>query len=126
MNLSDLKILIKKWRKTAAVTENGKDVQSDENETKEEKPDSIGQVSMTDGDHGTIFGINRKIVAAITIFFIATFGIAFILSLDEKKPKNKELYPVNQNQEIVSNAARRAENSTELPNTYAALAAMDQ
>lgn len=76
------------------------------------KEDSPVNVSMKDGDHGTIFGINRKIVIGIMILGVTTFVMAFIFSSSDEKQNNQ---PQKTKQEV---ATQNPKNTSGLPTDY--------
>ena len=60
-----------------------------------------GKVSMNGGEHGTVFGINRKVITAIGVGIVLVVGMATIFNLTEK-PKGKD--QGQQTQETAANA----------------------
>lgn len=83
-----------------------------------EKP--AGNVSMKDGDHGTIFGINRKIVIGIGILFFTTFALAFIFASSDTKKQDAQ--PKQTKQEV---ADQKSKDTSKLPGDYADLVNSD-
>lgn len=67
-----------------------KDVMSVLNRRKERTKSSTDVVSMNNGNHGKIFGINRKIVIGIGILFFTVFIIAFIFASDDSNKKKAD------------------------------------
>ena len=89
---------------------------------KSEEDAPISSVSMKDGDHGTIFSINRKIVITAFIGFLAMFVVAFIVaSSSDSKPQNP-----NQAQMKKQEAAVDPHDSGELPDSYSKLIGTDK
>ena len=82
----------------------------------------VGNVSMKDGDHGTIFGINRKIVIGTGILFFTVFALAFIFASDDGN-KNKNTQPRQTKQEI---ADPKAKDTGKIPGDYADLINADK
>lgn len=55
--------------------------------------ENIGNISMKDGEHGKIFGINRKIVTTVIIIGFTVFAIALIFALSDDTSKSKTQTP---------------------------------
>ncbi|MBP2629465.1 MAG: putative conjugal transfer protein TrbI family protein [Firmicutes bacterium] len=74
----------------------------------------VGNVSMKDGDHGAIFGVNRKIVIGTGILFLTVFVLAFIFASDDgSKKQNAQQTKVKQ--EVADPNIKESRN---LPNGY--------
>lgn len=67
-----------------------KDVMSVLNRRKERTKSNADVVSMNNGNHGKIFGINRKIVIGIGVLFFTVFIIAFIFASDDSNKKKAD------------------------------------
>jgi len=81
-----------------------------------------GNVSMKDGNHGNIFGINRKIVIGIGILFFTVFALAFIFASEDGSNK-KNSQPKQAKQEI---ADSRAKDTSKIPSDYEDLVKSDK
>lgn len=81
---------------------------------------AVGNVSMKDGNHGTIFGINRKLVLGIGILFFTTFALAFIFASGDTKKQDAQ--PKQTKQEV---ADPKLKDTSKLPSDYADLANAD-
>jgi len=55
--------------------------------------ENIGNISMKDGEHGKIFGINRKIVTTVIIIGFTVFAIALIFASSDDTSKSKTQTP---------------------------------
>lgn len=55
--------------------------------------ENIGNISMKDGEHGKIFGINRKIVTTVIIIGFTVFAIALIFASSDDTSKSKPQTP---------------------------------
>lgn len=86
------------------------------NRRKEHKEEKVAEISMNDGNHGQIFGINRKIVISIFILFITVFVIAFIFASDNNDKKNKTTNPAQTKTEVSTKG-----NDNDLPSGYESL-----
>lgn len=81
--------------------------------------EKIGSVSMNDGEHGTIFGINRKIVLGIGIAFFTTFAIAFIFA--SNTPAQDKPAVAQRPQEAAAARASGSRATSDLPGDYESL-----
>ncbi|WP_432748416.1 TrbI/VirB10 family protein [Pectinatus frisingensis] len=86
------------------------------NRHREHKEEKVAEISMNDGNHGQIFGINRKIVISIFILFITVFIIAFIFASDNNDKKNKATNPAQTKTEVSTKG-----NDNDLPSGYESL-----
>lgn len=64
---------------------------------------SPGKVSMNGGSHGTVFGINRKIITAVLVGGFLVIGMATVFNLTGHKEK-EQAKPQQQTQEKAANA----------------------
>ena len=62
-----------------------------------------GKVSMNGGSHGTVFGINRKIITAVLVGGFLVIGMATVFNLTGHKEK-EQAKPQQQTQETAANA----------------------
>ena len=62
-----------------------------------------GKVSMNGGSHGTVFGINRKVITAVLVGGFLVIGMATVFNLSDKKDK-EQVKPQQQTQEKAANA----------------------
>ncbi len=67
----------------------------------DEADKSPGKVSMNGGSHGTVFGINRKIVTAVVVGGFLVVGMATIFNITDKNDKAQE--KPQQTQETAAN-----------------------
>jgi hypothetical protein len=68
----------------------------------DEADNNPGKVSMNGGSHGTVFGINRKIITAIIVGGCLVIGMATIYNLTDDKDKEQGK-PQQQAQETAAN-----------------------
>ena len=68
----------------------------------DEADNNPGKVSMNGGSHGTVFGINRKIITAVIVGGCLVIGMATIYNLTDDKDKEQGK-PQQQTQETAAN-----------------------
>lgn len=82
-----------------------KDLMSIINRKKEHDAAKDTSPSMKEGDHGKIFGINRKIVVGTGILFVTVFIIAFIFASDNNDKKSDDKTKPNEKTEIATSSS---------------------
>lgn len=92
-------------------------------ERSKEMEEKAGSVSMNNGNHGQIFGINKKIVVGIFILFVAVFIFAFLFASDSGNNKTKT--DKNLDQQAKTEVSTKGTNN-DFPNTYADLSLSDK
>ncbi len=65
--------------------------------------DNPGKVSMNGGSHGTVFGINKKVITTVIVSGVLVIGMATFYNMSDKKEK-EAAKPQQQTQETAANA----------------------
>lgn len=81
------KTLGKKWRKIFNKEENAVESIEDGEKKGVKAGEAEGSFSMTQGDHGTIFGLSRPVVTGIGVFFFVVFAAAFFYASSNDSSK---------------------------------------
>ncbi len=81
---------------------------------KKEK-ESVAGFSMNEGDHGKIFGVNRKVVSGIFIVIVTIFAIAFITATSDSPNNNQRADSTLDNEKPASDGTNTL---TGLPKDY--------
>ena len=80
----------KKWRKIFNKEENAIEPVADGEKREVKAGEAEGSFSMTQGDHGTIFGLSRPVVTGIGVFFFVVFAAAFFYASSNDSAKQQQ------------------------------------
>lgn len=95
---------------TEDETESAKAMETD-------KPE--GSQNMLVGDHGTIMGVDRRIVIGLAVFFVLVFSLAFIYASSDGSDNKKAVQNVSSKSDIADEGAMR--DGSKLSDDYGAL-----
>lgn len=92
--------------KIAKINGSKKEKQNPDSKDEEEYDDHIESTgNLKNGSHGTIYGINRKVVRIIFIGIIVLFTVAYLYSHANKNDSNIKAQQTNQQQEVADGAS---------------------
>ena len=80
-----------------------KDVEDEAEFEGDASDNNPGKVSMNGGSHGTVFGINKKVIMTVIVSGALILGMATYYSASDKKDK-EAVKPQQQTQETAANA----------------------
>lgn len=91
--------------KIAKINGSKKEKQNPDSKDEEEYDDHVESGNYKNGSHGTIYGINRKVVRIIFIGIIVLFTVAYLYSHANKNDSNIKAQQTNQQQEVADGAS---------------------